>query len=98
MKLSFHHRVQGEVNEATTWYEDQNPGLGGTFAKAVLATLEVIQKRPEGFGFFLGSKTVRRSGLKRFPYDVLYEVRPDRIRILCLRHRKRHPGYGQRRR
>lgn len=98
MKLSFHHQVQKEVNEGVAWYEDQNPGLGEAFLSAVLATLNQIQIRPDGFGFFLGSKTVRRSRLKRFPYDVLYEIRPDRIRILCLRHCKRRPSYGQRRR
>lgn len=67
MKLSFHYQVQNEIHEAAAWYEDQNPGLGRIFVGAVLATLEVIQKTPGSFGFFLGSKMVRRSRLKRFP-------------------------------
>jgi len=27
MKLSFHRRVQGEVDEAIEWYEEQSAGL-----------------------------------------------------------------------
>ncbi len=27
MKLSYHLRVQAEVNEAVDWYEEQSPGL-----------------------------------------------------------------------
>ena len=52
MKLSFHHQVQKEINVAAAWYEDHNPGLGETFAKAVMATLEVIQKKTRRFRLF----------------------------------------------
>ncbi len=31
MKLSYHLRVQAEVNEAVDWYEEQSPGLGEDF-------------------------------------------------------------------
>lgn len=37
MKLSFHVRVQGEVNEAVAWYEEQKEGLGDDFLKSLQA-------------------------------------------------------------
>ena len=94
MKLTFHRLVQREVNHAIDWYEDQCEGLGDDFFAKFKAVLDLVQANPEGYGFWLTSSTVRRAKLKRFPYAVLYELRPGKIRILCLRHDKQHPRYG----
>lgn len=94
MKLSYHLRVQIETDEAVDWYEEQSPGLGDDFFAKLKETLAQIEAHPEGFSFWLASISVRRAKLRRFPYDVLYEIRPGRVRILCLRHEKRHPRYG----
>jgi len=82
------------VKEAVRWYEDRNEGLGDDFFSKLTAVLNQILANPEGYGFWLGSKTVRRAKLKRFPYAVLYEIRPGKIRVLCVRHDKRRPSYG----
>ena len=94
MKLSFHHRVQGEVNEAIDWYEEQANQLGDDFFRKLMHTLERIRAHPEGYSFWLASNKVRRAKLQRFPYDVLYEIKSDRVRVLCVRHEKRHPSFG----
>lgn len=97
MKLSFHRLVQREVIEAMHWYEDRNDGLGDDFFVKLTVTLDAILANPDAHGFWLGSKTVRRAKLKRFPYAVLYEIHPRKIRILCVRHDKRRPTYGMNR-
>lgn len=94
MRLSFHIRVQQEVNEAVAWYEEQSEGLGDDFFDQLQLTLARITEHPERFAFWLGSKIMRRAKLNRFPYDVIFEVRPDRVRVTCVRHEKRHPNYG----
>lgn len=94
MKLSYHRRVQAEVDEAVDWYEEQSTGLGDDFFAKLKEALAQIEARPESFSFWLASKSIRRVKLKRFPYDVLYETLPGRVRVLCLRHEKRHPRYG----
>ncbi len=94
MKLSFHRLVQREVNDAVRWYEDRSNGLGDDFFTKLTTTLAIILANPERNGFWLGSKIVRRASLKRFPFAVLYEIRPGKVRILCVRHDKRHPSYG----
>lgn len=98
MKLTYHSTVQLEVDDAVWWYEEQRLGLGHEFFAMLLQTLTQIQAHPEAFSYWLRSSTIRRANLKRFPYQVLFEVRPDRIKILCLRHEKRHPRYGSGRR
>ena len=94
MMLSFHRLVQREVNEAVQWYQECSDGLGDDFFVKFTTTLNAIVANPEGHGFWLGSKTVRRAKLKRFPYAVLYELLPGKVRVLCVRHDKRRPSYG----
>ena len=98
MKLRYHPQVQRELSEAVAWYDEQRSGLGDDFFAGFTAALQQISERPGTFNFWLGSKKVRRLRLKRFPYDILFEIFPDRVRILCLRHVKRHPSYGLHRR
>jgi plasmid stabilization system protein ParE len=93
-RLRFHIRVQKEVDEAVRWYDNQSAGLGGDFYDKFSDALSQIASHPEGFAFWLRSNTIRRAKLRRFPYDLLFEIRPDAVRIVCLRHEKRHPGFG----
>jgi len=37
---------------------------------------------------------LRRANLKRFPYHFLFRVVGDCVRILVVRHHRRHPEYG----
>jgi len=39
----------------------------------------------------------RRVNLTRFPYNYLFRVREDHIRILVIRHHRRKPNFGTRR-
>lgn len=95
MRLTFHRLVPREVNDAVRWYEERHAGLGDDFSAKFTSTLDHIIANPEGQELWLGSRTVRRAKLRRFPYAVLYEIQADKIRILCLRHDRRRPAYGQ---
>jgi toxin ParE1/3/4 len=97
MRLSFHPLVQREVNEAISWYEDRKVGLGDDFFEKFSMLLAQVSTTPELYGYWLGSKRIRRAKMKRFPYAVLFELMPGKVRVLCLRHNKRHPSYGIRR-
>ncbi len=94
-RLSFHLRVQREVNEAMRWYEDRRDGLGDEFFIQVQDALNQMAAHAERFSFWLGSHRIRRVKLKRFPHDVLFEIRSeDEVRVLCVRHEKHHPQFG----
>lgn len=94
-RLSFHLRVQREVNEAMRWYGDRRDGLGDEFFIQVQNALNQMAAHAERFSFWLGSNRIRRVKLKRFPHDVLFEIRSeDEVRVLCVRHEKRHPHFG----
>jgi hypothetical protein len=91
VKLSFHRAVQADVRRALEYF-DHNGGarLGDRF----FAELEALQARiaanPKQFGF----------SAMRFapPGSVLFRIVRGEVRVLVLRHNRRHPEFGLSRR
>ena len=88
---SFTPQARRELDEAADYYEAESPGLGLAFLSAIEEALEQILEYPESAPVSRG--TVRRKGLRRFPYDLLYSIRPGSIRILAVMSQKRRPFY-----
>jgi len=87
----FHRLADRELNEAAQYYDLEKPGLGSSFLREVDRCLRAIEKHPEAGLILRGS--VRRRLLRRFPYALLYTVKPDSIRILAVMNLKRRPTY-----
>src|SRR2546426_7566319 len=83
----FHRLADRELNEAAQYYELENPGLGSSFLKEVDWCLQSIEDHPEAGVILRGS--VRRLLLRRFPYALLYKIKPSNIRILAVMNLKR---------
>jgi plasmid stabilization system protein ParE len=86
-----------EFNEAVRWYESRRLGLGAEFFDAVSASISLIEANPE-----LGTKrsadgNTRRILVAKFPYQVVYRIRPDELVIAAIAHLKRRPGYWKNR-
>jgi plasmid stabilization system protein ParE len=95
MLFGFHPDADAEVTEAARYYEVHKPGLGSDLLREVERALDQIMKNPEAFQRI--GKRVRRKSLWRFPYNLLYTVDPDRLRILAFSHQKRRPFYWRKR-
>jgi mRNA-degrading endonuclease RelE of RelBE toxin-antitoxin system len=89
--LEFHPIARSEFNEAISWYESQRTGLGIEFRQEIDSALERIRKSPEIYGFIKKAKRLCR--IHRFPYGIIYEVRPEKIFILVIAHLHRDPDY-----
>jgi len=87
----FHRLAERELNEAAQYYEVEEPGLGSSFLQDIDRCLRSIEDRPEAGAILRGS--VRRRLLRRFPYALLYKIKPSGIRILAVMNLKRRPGY-----
>ena len=87
----FHRLADRDLNEAAQYYELEKPGLGSSFLREVDRCLRAIEKHPEAGLILRGS--VRRRLLRRFPYALLYTIKPDSIRILAVMNLKRRPTY-----
>lgn len=75
--------------EAAEYFEREHPRLGAALIDAVEACVAEIVEFPEAGAILSGA--VRRRLVRRFPYGVLYTIRPDHIRVLAVMHAKRRP-------
>jgi plasmid stabilization system protein ParE len=73
------------------YYQERVPDLGGELVEEVERAVEEIASFPEIGSPYLAD--TRRVLVRRFPYSVVYQVRPDGIVILAVAHQKRKPGY-----
>lgn len=90
-EVSFHRLAELELNEAAAYYEFEKPGLGARFLTEVDRCIESLVKHPQAGAIILGG--VRRRLVRRFPYAVLYTIKPEGVRILAIMNLKRRPLY-----
>jgi toxin ParE1/3/4 len=86
-----------ELTAAVQWYERQRLGLGGEFFDAIRGTIDRISETPEA-GSSFGTLDARRMLVAKFPYQIVYRISADEIRILAFAHLRRRPGFWRHRR
>jgi plasmid stabilization system protein ParE len=94
--FSIHEAAEAEINEAADFYDLESPGLGGVFLNEIQRAIESISEFPDAAPLIRGR--VRKRTVVKFPYSLIYSVRPDEIRILAVAHQKRRPFYWRGRR
>jgi plasmid stabilization system protein ParE len=93
--ITFHPDTDAEVTEAAQFYEARSPGLGWALIEEVQRSLAQIVATPDAYQ--QTGRRVRRKPLWRFPYNLIYAIYPDRIRIVAFAHQKRRPFYWRKR-
>jgi hypothetical protein len=93
--IVFHPDADAEITEAAHYYQVHKAGLGSDFLEEVERGLDQFSTNPEACQRI--SRRVRRKPLWRFPYNLVYGVYPDKIRIVACAHQKRRPFYWRRR-
>lgn len=98
-RLTFHPLVQKDLNEILAYYEDEaGPETADRFEAEFRNAVAAIKARPRHFPFYLKQRRFRRFLLPTFPHVILYREAPSAIRVMVLKHVKRAPGFGLRRR
>jgi plasmid stabilization system protein ParE len=81
-----------ELHAATSFYNSSaGPNLGRLFVSEFERTANLLLANP-GLGTMIRG-TLRRTPLRRFPYNLIYQATADELRILALAHQRRRPGY-----
>ena len=96
MKVTYHPSVQKDINEALSYYRKISEKLADDFWDELMSAIEHTNLNPKASHF--ADCGLRRTNLTRFPYHFLYEILEGRIRIAVVRHHKRSPSFGIRRR
>lgn len=96
MSLKLHPRVHRDVSAIVRYYDFHSDRAGDRFLAEVEAAFAAISANPERFHFI--APGYRRANVKSFPYHLLFEVKHHQVRVVVVRHHRRHPDYGLRRR
>ena len=91
MRLIYHPEAEAELIAAAQFYENRVPALGAEFLEAIDAGAALILQDPRRWRVVEGD--IRRYMLSRFPYAIYYRVLPDEVRVLAVKHHRRHPDY-----
>lgn len=78
-----------EVKESTLHYEEKENGLGRIFLDEVDATVARILTNPHAWHPL--SPRTRRCRTHRFPFGLIYQIRPHEILILSVMDLRRDP-------
>ncbi len=88
-KFRFTSASLSELKEATLYYQQKENGLGTAFLDEIDATLERILRFP--LAWHLVSLRSRRCRTHRFPFGILYQIRPDGILVTAVMDLRRDP-------
>ena len=93
--LRFHAAAHAELIEAHRYYWRRSPGAADGFLLELERALDEIAESPGRWPRYVSG--TRRLVLRRFPFFVVYLVRPDNVTVVAVAHAKRRPGYWRRR-
>lgn len=89
MDIEFLQPAEQELLEAVQYLNHESNGLGYEFAIEVSKALERIEQFPKAW--YRLSKRTHRCRVKRFPYSIIYQIKPDIILVVAVMHMHRDP-------
>lgn len=97
MRIEFHKLVASDVTCIMDYYDEvAGPQLADEFYEELRAFFQRAAGSPESYA--IRERDLRRVNLERFPYHFLFRIAGDSVRILVVRHHRRRPTLGTRRR
>ena len=91
MNCEFLPEARAEFEQAVTHYDQCGLGLGDEFTDEVEAAIRRILNQPEAWANY--HHATRRCLARRFPFGVVYQIRPNLILIVAIAHLRREPEY-----
>ena len=92
MRLAYHPLAQRDASGILRHYDRISPRLGDEFWNELMRLVDTVSAKPKRFHFADGG--LRRANMRRFPYHLLFRETSNGIKVIVIRHNKRHPRYG----
>ncbi len=86
-----------DIESAGAWYEQQQPGLGTDFSRAIRQAINELPAHPLIYGVRDCRRQVRWKIPRRFPYRIIYRVKGSVITVVAVIHAARHDREWKRR-
>ncbi len=97
MRVILHPKVHSDVDAIMDYYERvASRDLADDFYAELRRFISDAAERPESFS--IRERDIRRVNLRRFPYHFLFRIVGDVVRVLVVRHHRRHPLFSVHRR
>ena len=95
-RVVFHRLVQRDMDDILRYYKaEASESVADRFYLAFLSLVDQALENPRLF--HPATSVLRRANIPGFPYHFLYRETEFGIRVLVLRHDRRHPSYGLKR-
>lgn len=93
MKISLHPAAEQDIHNAAAFYEREGSAmLAARFVAEFKQLTSLLLRHPE-----LGAprNNGRRAlAMNVFPYTVIYRFHSAEIKVLVVKHDRKHPGFG----
>ena len=94
-RVEIHPDAIQEAAAAVEWYASRSRQAAEAFTVELDRAVEIISESPDRYPTYLHA--TRRYLLRRFPFTVIYRVRPSVVQVVAIAHGKRRPGYWRER-
>lgn len=100
MTVIYHDDAHADFDDILAYFEKVSERIADEFEIEFTRTLETAKRNPFHFHPLTARSPHRRANIPRFNHHFVYEISDDQstLRILIIRHDKRHPSYGLNRR
>jgi len=87
--LTYHDKVEADIENAYQWYDEKQEGLGERFFTELAVSCTQIMEHPEYYS--KTGKRLRKISLKHFPYIVVFEIIGSTVFVYSVFHTSRNP-------
>ena len=92
MKLVILPQALADLQQAAAFYIEQaGVELGESFTVEFERSISALLEHPLIGNAWRGG--TRRFPLRRFPFSIVYQIKPDLLRVVAVAHQSRRPGY-----
>lgn len=96
LQVIYHRGIQRDLRAALAFYDHEGGSkLGDRFFAEAEELVAAVLRNPRHFHPV--DEDLRRAGLSSFPYHFIYRLDERSLHFLVLRHDKRHPSFGLKR-
>ncbi len=96
MKARLTTEADQDAQQAIDWYDERDNELGDDFLRKINDCITSIEENPQQFPVV--HRQMRRALVRRFPYEILFEIVNQEIIIYAIYHCAGDPEIWKRRR
>lgn len=88
-RLIVRPEAEGDIAQATLWYEERERGLGLELLLEIRAAIKRASENPLHYLLLRRKPEVRRVLARRFPYRIFFIIRNDAVIVFAVVHAAR---------